>query len=188
MTVYASMLRGINLGGRRIKMDDLRRVYAEAGLEEPQTLLQSGNVVFRTGAGAPAIVARRIEAAIEAGFGFRAGVVLRTADELRAVLSRNPFPEQATEKPNWLLVSFLAGEADAAGAEKLAGYDVAPDAFVVDGREVYLRYAEGVARSKLNKVPFDRLLGAMGTARNWNTVEKLLAMTEAMEGPERSDR
>lgn len=181
MTAYASMLRGINLGRRRIRMADLLRVYAEAGFDEPQTLLQSGNVVFRTAVSDPEAAARRIEAAIEAAFGFRAGVALRTAAELRSVTARNPFPEFAKAKPNWLLVSFLAGEPDPAGIGKLAGYEVEPDAFVVDGREVYLRCAAGVARSRLNRVPFDRLLGTAGTARNWSTVAKLLATTEAME-------
>ena len=95
MTVVVSMLRGVNVGGHnQIKMDALRDLYESLGLRNPQTYIQSGNVVFGTNAKNIAPLAKRIEDAIEHKFGFRHGVILRTTDELRGVIARNPFAKR----------------------------------------------------------------------------------------------
>src|SRR5208337_1235944 len=92
MTVIISMLRGVNVGGHnKIRMDSLRDLYASLGLRDPQTYVQSGNVVFRADAKNILPVSKQIEDAIEQKFGFRPGVILRTASDLRDVIARNPF-------------------------------------------------------------------------------------------------
>src|SRR5271169_5370505 len=92
MIVVISMLRGVNVGGHnKIKMDALRTLYESLGLRDPQTFIQSGNVIFRTEEHDLVRLARRIEDAIERRFGFRPNVIVRTASELRDVIARNPF-------------------------------------------------------------------------------------------------
>jgi uncharacterized protein (DUF1697 family) len=107
-------------------------------------------------------------------------VILRTAAELRAIVKANPFPVEAKTDPGHLLVQFLAGPADTAGKAKLALLANAPEKFVISGREVYVYYANGTGRSKLGGPAMDKALGRRGTARNWNTILKLLALAETI--------
>src|SRR5271166_158926 len=111
MTVVISMLRGVNVGGHnKIKMDALRDLYKSLGLRDAQTYVQSGNVAFKTDAEGLASLAKRIEDAIERKFGFRPGVTLRTAADLRDVIARNPFAKRRDVDPGKLIVTFLAAE------------------------------------------------------------------------------
>src|ERR1035438_5456229 len=95
MAVITTMLRGVDVGAHnRIKMDALRALYESLGLRDPQTYVQSGNVVFSTDKRDLVALAKRIEDAIERGFGFRPPVILRTSCELRDVIARNPFTKR----------------------------------------------------------------------------------------------
>src|ERR1039458_3254224 len=99
MPVVISMLRGVNVGGHnKIKMDALRELCASLKLRDPQTYVQSGNVVFRSDDRDLVPLGRRIEQAIERKFGFRPAVILRTAAELRDVIARNPFASRSEER------------------------------------------------------------------------------------------
>ena len=109
MAVIISMLRGVNVGAHhRIKMDALRALYEPLGLRDPQTYVQSGNVVFRTDKRDLVALAKRIEDAIERGFALRPVVILRTSGELREVIARNPFAKRSGIEPSRLLVYFIA--------------------------------------------------------------------------------
>ena len=172
MTVLASFLRGINVGGKtNIGMPALAHVYEDLGLIDVRTVLRSGNVVFRgkrTG--------KQIEDAIEKEFAFRPRVFLRTRDELRQALESNPFPDAARDDPAHLLIMFFEKPPDAG---KLPAYR-GPERTRLVGRDLYLYYPEGIGRSRLN--PFiDRNIEDRGTARNWNTVSKLAQICSAME-------
>src|SRR5512132_4352069 len=105
------MLRGVNVGGHnKIKMDALSALYESLGLLDPQTYIQSGNVIFRTKERDLVLLTKRIEDGIERSFGFRPGVIVRTASELRDVLARNPFAKRPAGAidPSRLLVTFLS--------------------------------------------------------------------------------
>ena len=124
-TIVISMLRGVNVGShRRMKMEALRRVYESLGLENPQTYLQSGNVVFKTRERDLMSLARRIESGIEQHFGFRSDVIIRTFSELRSVVARNPFAARAGIEPSKLLVTFLAGDCGKEAQENLRGIKI----------------------------------------------------------------
>ena len=108
MPVVISMLRGVNVGGHnKIKMDALRDLYESLGLRNPQTYVQSGNVVFRTDAADLTGLPKRIEEAIEKSFGFRPGVILRTTSDLREMMAKNPFAKRRDVEASKLLVTFL---------------------------------------------------------------------------------
>jgi uncharacterized protein (DUF1697 family) len=171
------LLRGINLGSRnRIAMPELRRQLQDAGLDDVATYLQSGNVVVSSDAPAEALT-RECERLIEAAFGLKIAVVVRTRDELAAAVARNPLADVATN-PKRYQVSFLSAELDPAVVEKLTAAVTGLERFVAAGRELYAWHPEGVARSKLWNTLAGQGLGVTATARNWTTVTKLLEMAD----------
>jgi uncharacterized protein (DUF1697 family) len=182
MAVVISMLRGVNVGGHnRIKMEALRALYESLGLKDPQTYVQSGNVVFRTKGQDLAALARRIENAIERSFGFRPAVIVRTPAELRDVIARNPFAARRGIDPSRLLVTFLASDPGAEAREQVLNINAEPEELRIDGREVFIYYPNGMARPKLPWVVIEKKLKTSGTGRNWNSVTKLLEIAEKLE-------
>src|SRR5215469_14630058 len=184
MPAIICLLRAVNLGRHnKIGMDSLRDICSSLKLRGPQTYIQSGNVVFsamerdllRRGG-----LARRIEDCIEKGYGFRPNVMLRTAAEMRQVIARNPFASRKNIDPAKLVVSFLAEAPGAEDAKRLLEIKVGPEELHVSGRELYIYFPDGQGRSKLPPV-LERTVKIPATARNWNTVNKLLAMAEALE-------
>jgi uncharacterized protein (DUF1697 family) len=185
MPVIISMLRGVNLGGHnKIKMDALRALYESLGLRDPQTYVQSGNVVFRTDKRDLVALAKRIEEAIERGFGFRPAVILRTTSDLRGAIARNPFAKRSGVEPSKLLVTFLASDPGSAVREKVLSLKTEPEELRMDGRELYIYFPNGMARPKVSWAVLEKTLKTPGTGRNWNSVTKLLEMAERLEASE----
>jgi uncharacterized protein (DUF1697 family) len=176
--VVISMLRGINVGGHNlIKMDALREVYGSLGFSNARTHVQSGNVVFTARTGDLGKMARRIEDAIEAQFACRPDVILRTVEEMRSVLQRNPFAIDAD--PAKLIVTFLASEPEKEAHARVRAIE-AIEKLHLEGRELFVYYPDGMGRSKLTPAMVDKALKMRGTGRNWNSVRKLLEMAEEM--------
>lgn len=177
MTAYVALLRAVNVGGKnRLPMAELRFALSERGFEHVSTVLASGNVLFRSAKPEQADAAK-VGDAIEDAFGLRVGVVVRSAAEFAAVLGRNPFFATGQGLDAALLhVVFLSERPSVAAVTTLDPNRSPPDTFVVDGREVYLSYPNGSARSRLTLDYLERGLGTPGTARNWRTVERLAAL------------
>jgi uncharacterized protein (DUF1697 family) len=151
-------------------MPELAALFADLGLRDVTTYLQSGNVVFSGEADAAAI-----ERGIAERFGYEIPVILRTPADLERVMTANPFLADE-EDPARLHVVFLAAEPAPEAVGTLDANRSPPDRFQVDGREIYLHTPAGIGRSKLTLDWFERRLGLRGTARNWNTVGALLAI------------
>jgi uncharacterized protein (DUF1697 family) len=182
MAVVISMLRGVNLvRHNRIKMEALRAIYESIGLRDPQTYIQSGNVVFRTSKRDLRALGKSIEQGLEQSAGFRPTVVLRTTAEMREAIARNPFAKRRDINPSNLLVTFLAEEPGAEACEKLRKLDVAPEEVRLSGRELYIYYPNGQANTNVPWTKIEKTLKVAGTGRNWNSVTKLLEMAEALE-------
>ncbi len=178
MSRHVVLLRGINLGARnRVAMPRLRELLTGAGFDDVRTYLQSGNVVLSSEA-TPEQVAGECKRRIATGLGLDIEVVARTRDELAAVVAHNPLREVALN-PKRYQVSFLAEELATEAARRLAAAAVAPERLVVNGRELYAWHPEGVARSRLWTQLGGRGLGVTATARNWTTVESVLALADA---------
>jgi uncharacterized protein (DUF1697 family) len=173
---YAALLRGINVAGKNIlPMKHLAEIFRQAGCEQVSTFIQSGNVLFTARANAESTLAGKISAAIEAQFGYRIPVVLRTREELAAAIAANPYIGQEIDE-RALHVYFLR---DMPSKEAVAALDPnrsVPDTFVVCGREVYLNLPNGMAKTKLTNAWLDSKLKTVSTARNWNTALKLLEL------------
>jgi uncharacterized protein (DUF1697 family) len=170
-----ALLRGINLGSqRRVSMPELRELLGGLGYADVRTLLQSGNVVLTSDA-PPERLARDLERQIAEGLGIEAAVIVRTQQELAAAIERNPLTSVADD-PKRLVVYFLSEPPDPAVVRELEDVDVAPERLAFEGREIYTWHPNGIQRSPVAKLLSDKRLGVTSTARNWNTVTKLLAL------------
>lgn len=180
--VVISMLRGVNVGGHhKIKMDALKALYEALGFGNVQTYVQSGNVVFTTDERDLARLAMRIEDGIEEQFGFRPNVILRTASDLREVIRRNPFAGRADVAPGHLIVTFLASDPGQDARDKVLTISLDPEELAFGVREHYIHFPNGMGQSKLPGAAIERALRTPGTARNWNSVTKMLEMAEKLE-------
>jgi uncharacterized protein (DUF1697 family) len=182
-TNYVALLRGINVGAhKRIAMAELRELLVELGYGGARTLLQSGNVVVSAKA-QPAELASELEHEIAARFSVQTPVVVRTREELAAVVALNPLRDVAAD-PKRYQVSFLSAEPAPEAMKAIAAIDVEPESFVHVGREIYAWHPEGVHTSSLAKLLSDKRLGVVATARNWNTTTKLLELAQELDGTE----
>ena len=177
MPTQIVLLRGINLASkRRVGMSDLRELLESDGYEDVRTHLQSGNVVLSS-----PLSPRKLEVALERllrkQFGFEVRVLVRTRAELKKVIDRDPLGDVATNGSRYL-VSFLSKQLPAKTARELEAADIAPERVVVAGREIYGWHPTGVQRSKLARLLSDDRLGVTATTRNWNTVTKLLELSD----------
>lgn len=182
MTVFIALLRAVNVGGTGIiPMAALRDLCEKQGIKDPRTLLQSGNLVLRAGRTTPAALSKKLESAIRRRFAVDVRVITRTPDDLRDVVKRNPFPAVAKNDPGRLLVTFLNDAPTKDAAKALAAWKHATEPHKVDGRELYIHHASGAGASKFAGPTIERTLATHGTARNWNTINKLIALAEEME-------
>jgi uncharacterized protein (DUF1697 family) len=184
MTVYVSMLRAVNVGGSsRIKMDALQRVYESLGLADVQTLLQSGNVVFRSTLTDRPRLVKRIMQELERQLGLQIEVILRTLAEVASIVERGPMLSPRAD-PSKLLVMFLSSVPNAAAQAALLKWHKSKEMsemLELRGPEIYLYYPDGVGRSKLTNAVIEDKLETAGTARNWNTLVKLVETGRALE-------
>jgi uncharacterized protein (DUF1697 family) len=177
VATHIVLLRGINIGPRnRIAMPELREALTDAGFGDVRTYVQSGNVVLSSDRSQDDVAAE-CERVITDAFGVDIDVVVRSRDELAAVVKRNPL-ENVADNPKRYQVSFLDVELDPGVVDELAESAAPAEAFAAAGRELYAWHPEGVARSKLWARLADKRLGVKATARNWTTVTTLLEMAD----------
>lgn len=182
MPVIVAMLRGVNVGAHnRIKMDALRDLCGALDLLDVQTYVQSGNIVFRTKERNLTTLAQKIRSGIEKKFGFSPEIILRSASDLRDVIARNPFAGMKDIEPGKLLVDFLSSEPSPEARTSIRAIKTDPEKLHIEGREIYIYFPNGAGRSKLSWPALEKILKTPGTARNWNSVTKLLAMAEELE-------
>ena len=193
MATHVALLRGINVGGNnKVPMAELREVVASLGHTGVSTYIQSGNVLFTARAGAAAdasaedasALAAGLEQAIERAFGLRLRVVVLSRAELAQVIGDNPY--QAEPNPKYVHAMFFPAEPgpevreSVAAAERQAAEKGGRDEAAVVGRTLFLHTPDGYGRSELAaRLARARGPAATGTARNWATVTKLLALCDS---------
>lgn len=177
-----ALLRGINVGGRhKVSMSSLRELCHSLDLNDPCTLLQSGNLLFRTKQLSLSSLRKNLESGFDAAFGFHSEIILRTTPELRDTVAANPFAKRADVEPAKLHTMLLSEDPQPNAREEISRLNIHPEEVHLDGREVFIYFPDGMGRSKLPWAKLDKTLGTPGTARNWNTVTKLLKLAEEME-------
>lgn len=179
MAVAIAFLRGINVGGNKtVSMPDLKAALETAGLAPVKTHLNSGNVVFEAGALSGETAAEAVRQAVKDSAGVDCHVQLRSAAQLEQTLKADPFPETESSK---LQINFLDRAPAKAAFEALQAKIAGPERLKLDGDVIYGAFPDGVSASELFKVNWPKLLGVEVTARNRNTVQKLVEIAQAME-------
>ena len=172
---YLVMPRGINVGTRnRVPMAELRAMLADEGYSDVATVLQSGNVVVSSESDHPDEVAGAIQRLLSDEFDVEVPCVVRTANQVREVIKRNPLQEVVSD-PSRYLVNFLSEEPAPEVAGALLEEDHSPEAIAIEGAEAYIWTPDGVKAMTLSYAYLEKRLGVVATARNWNTLEKIVA-------------
>ncbi len=172
---YLVMPRGINVGIRnRVPMAELRAKLADEGYSGVATVLQSGNVIVSTESDHPDQVAGAMQRLLSDEFDVNVPCVVRTATQVREVLERNPLQEVVSD-PSRYLVNFLSAEPDPEAAGTLLEQDHSPEAIAIEGAEAYVWTPDGVKEMTLSYAYLEERLGVVATARNWNTLKRIVA-------------
>lgn len=184
MPVYAALLQGVNIGSKkRINMEDLRALIADAGGTDARTYINSGNIVFRHDAEDACELEQRLEASIGKHVGMPIPTIVRTADELEEVIATNPFPE-AIEEPKTLHVLFLRHEPGIDNVNAATEIETGSDRLAILGREVFFFLPNFTTGASVDMKQVQKVLDIdAATARNWNTVTKLAGMTRELDPP-----
>ena len=185
MITYVAFLRGINVGGKKlIKMEDLRRVVESIGLKNVRTFIASGNVLFETSQTNRDALIRKIEKKLLTAFGHDVPVVLQTIDELKEILKRNPFKKIKPSADVMMFVAFLAAEPKDNPKLPLQSATENLEVLAIRHRAAFI-----LCRKKKNGMfsfPnnfFEKEFGVTATTRNWNTVNRIVALAEAEARP-----
>lgn len=169
-----ALIRGINVGGNnRLPMADLRALCLRLGFGEPKTLLQSGNVVFKTNLD-PKETEIALEEATQAQLGLKVAYIVRSHAEIQAIVANNPFTQEAKTDPSHLVVAFLKNERQPEAVLEWPG----PEAFSLSERHLYVTYPNGIGTSKMPGTLIEKTFGSC-TARNWNTILKMRELLNA---------
>ena len=175
---WAALLKGVNVGGNRtLPMTELKRFVEGLGHCDVRTLLASGNVVFGADEQDPARLEARLAAEAKAMIGIDTDWLVRSHADLAAIVAANPFPDAATAHPNHLLVTFHRDPLPAALIDEAVAVHDGPERLAASGRELFVDYPHGIGRSALHRVIAKLRFPKIATARNWNTVTKLAALT-----------
>jgi len=173
--MLVALLRGVNVGGRnRLPMGPLREALTALGVVSVRTYLQSGNVVGEHAD--PVRFGTLVRDVIASDFGLDIPVIVRSHEELQAVLAWNPFPGPAVEKPKLVHVSFLAETPDPERLAVLEELESDDDEWAIRGKDLVVSYDRASHDSPLGR-GIAKVLGVGVTARNWSTVEALAELT-----------
>jgi uncharacterized protein (DUF1697 family) len=174
MPRYVALLRAINVGGRRVKMDHLRKLFEALGFVNVETCIASGNVIFDSDED-PRPVERKVEGHLQASLGYEVATFVRTVSELADAARYRPFdPSDLDVEGNTLYIAFLHAAPSVQAEQKLTTYRTKVDDFRVHGREVYWLCRKKVGESSFSGASLEKTLGMPATMRNATTIEKLV--------------
>jgi len=173
MPRYVGFLRAINVGGRVVKMDELRAMFTAMKLADVETFIASGNVLFSSRATDTAALEARIEKQLEKSLGYSSEIFLRTAEELAAIVALPPFPGADTAFS--VYVGFLKDARSRGQVDAVTALRNADDEFHLLGRELYWISRVGAGKTTVSGPKLARALGGPTTMRNITTVRKLAA-------------
>ena len=179
MTTLFAFLRAINVGGHTVTMAKLRAIFEDLGLEDVQTFIASGNVIFSSPSNNIPALERKIEARLENSLGYEVATFIRTAPELVALAAYRPFPEARMRRAGAFCVGFLGQPLDAAAKRSLASLKSEIDDFEVRGREVFWLCTVKQSDSRFSNTVFEKKTGVRVTFRGGSTVAKLAAKAGA---------
>lgn len=181
MYTYISILRGINVGGKRkIKMAELKELYSKLNFLNITSYIQSGNVIFNSEVKEDCNkISAQIEKAILNTFGFEVPVIVKTSDELKQAISDNPF--SFVEEKERLHLTFLSEIPSSEKAKLLKKFNFDPDQFKIIGKNTFIYCNGKYSESKLTNNFLETKLNVLCTTRNWKTVLQLYELVKINE-------
>lgn len=180
MVKYISILRGINVGGKRkILMADLKDLYSQLGFENIITYIQSGNVIFTAPTSENSHqIAAKIQKAISDTYGFDVPVIIRTDNEIKEAVKANPYQEEEQTDIKQLHLTFLGEAPLKENIEVLEQTSGIKDRYQINTKDIFICCEGKYSDSKLTNQFFEKKLKVTATTRNWKTVNKLLELTQ----------
>ncbi len=180
MTMRIALLRGVNVGGnKKVSMAELKAMIEALGFTEVKTLLQSGNVVFRAGGEAEAVLEAHLEAETEKRLGLKTSYLVRDVAQWRAIIDACPFPKEAQAEPSRTLVTIGRNAMPAEALDAVRAVLLPYEKLKAVERQVYAYFGEGMGQSKAAELLNRKAVKAVATGRNWNTVLKIGALLGA---------
>jgi uncharacterized protein (DUF1697 family) len=174
MNRYVAFLRAINVGGRFVKMDDLRQAFESLGFSNVETYIQSGNVLFESPATNTGRLEGEIEAHLEKAFGFQVPAFVRSDAELLEIAEYWPFQEAERGDGSVLYISFLRDEPKDELQRELISCSNEIDEFYVHERQVFWLSRRQLGKSTFTNATIEKTLATQATRRNANTVRKIV--------------
>lgn len=179
MNTYISILRGINVSGqKKIKMQELKKMYEGLNYRNVRTYIQSGNVLFDDKSKNLLQLADTIKKEILNHFGFDVPVLVIGVNELRKIIKNSPFAKKKNIDLNKLYVTFLFSEPEQINIEKLLAISFEQEEFILAGKTIYLYYPGAFGKTKLSNNLMENKLKVTASTRNWNTVNMLMSMAD----------
>src|SRR5437660_8305648 len=181
MTRYVAFLRGINVGGKKlIKMEELRRVIESLDFKNVQTFIQSGNVIFESREINREDLTTKIEKKLLKAFGHQVAVVLQTIAELEAILKLDPFRKIKPGADVMRFVAFLAAEPAVKAKLPLVSSTEKLEVLAIKNRAaLILCYRKPNGFFSFPNSFFEKHFRVTATTRNWNTVQRIVALAKA---------
>lgn len=179
MAAFIAFPRSINTGKRKVLKEDLLGIAQDVGFKEAKTYLASGNLLLWGDHAGGEALERALEAALEARIGLWTEFMVRSPQDLRAIIDGNPFKAEAEDHPSHVIVNFLKAPLPAGDEDTLREANTGPERFVVRDRELYLDFPISIADSLLDRDWKKTKRNPVGTTRNWNTVLKLAELLGA---------
>jgi uncharacterized protein (DUF1697 family) len=172
---YVAFLRAINVGGRTVKMEHLRSIFADAGVTNVESFIASGNVLFDSVRKSEAALRKLIESELQEKLGFPVATFLRSAAEVKQIAAHEPFAKNKYDESSRLFVGLLHGALAPDATERLTAHNSKSDEFQVNGREVYWLCHVPWSDSAFAGPRFEKTLGCATTVRNINMLQRLAA-------------
>lgn len=175
MNKYLSILRGINVSGqKKIVMKDLKILYEALKYKNVQTYIQSGNVIFETNSSKN--LAEKIEQKIADTYQFQVPVMIRTTEEMTALIKNNPFLKDKSIDQKSIYVTFLAELPKTEDIAKMNEINCEVEKIFISSKEIYVYCPAGYGNAKFNNNFIERKLKITATTRNWKTVNELFTL------------
>jgi uncharacterized protein (DUF1697 family) len=179
MNTYIAILRGINVGGKRmVKMDALKQLFTSLGFSSIQTYVQSGNVIFQYKKTSEERLATTIAKEIEKVFAFDVPTIVKNVDELKQIVAKNPFIKDSKKLAEYFHVTFFAALPAKENIDRIAKLDFGDDAVTIIDKAAYLYCPNSYSSSKLTNGFFENKLKVITTTRNWKTCNELVNIAE----------
>ena len=175
MARYVAFLRAVNVGGRIVKMDELREHFTEAGFSDVETFIASGNVIFSSTQKSTAVAEEALEKHLKKALGYDVATFIRTTAEVAEAAAHEPFAAQHVTTAGAYVAAFLKGPLDPAGKKGLAALASPEDRFLANGSVVYWLSTLRQSETKLTLVKFERAVGSSATMRAMTSLKKLAA-------------